>query len=1478
MTATTLLSCAVGCSDDSFGPASCARSFDFTLTFEQSILSILPSALLLLAVPPRLFLLSKRQSSTDGYRKFAFKAVGSRIFAALVHIKCILAATNAALQLSLLVLWSSSSRIQIPTSVPSTALSFIDSVMILCLSYFEEAKSIRPSSLLSVYLLLSVVFDAAQVRTLWLTNRTNVAAVQTASIAVRTILLFLEAQSKTSYLKLPFKDYPPEAKSGILNLSFVWWLNQLFAKGFRKLITTEDLFALDHTLRSEAVGRRLQVNWDRRASRARSALPKAVLVSLEWDLLLAVFPRLCLVGFTFAQPFLITSAINYVDGPASASNTNLAYGLLGATFLIYLGISVSSVHYKQYFARVVVIFRGSMISLIYNQTLTFRDGLSAESAALTLMSTGNACPSIVSNDINLDNIVGFLENIYDMWARVLEISVGTWLLERQLGATCVVPLIVVLGMSILLRGTGLLRSCVGGQTLVAKTIGKDQQNWNQAIQTRVKNTSNTLGSMKAIKISGYADALRSNLQDERRRELELSGPFFMGIIAGLPTIWSPVITFMVFAIQASLRGQESLTTAQTFTSLSLITLVTSPAAKLLALLPQIAAAFGCFERIQTYLLSEKRADNRKRLSTKSSITLATDKTQEPEAFELTMIQPAPSPDINAVRFDNVTISVTSEVITKATFDIPKGSFTVIIGPVGSGKTTLLKAILGELPCQSGSVSIFSNSMSYCSQASFVLNGSVKENICGPLGAESIDEKWYATVMNACDLDMDVQRWSNRDDTVVGSKGLKLSGGQKQRLALARAVYARRDLVLLDDTMSALDNKTHETITRQLFSRTGVLRQLGTTVVLTSHSTRILRLADQIIVLDREGNITLHESYESLRGEDPSNAATSIQPHEMKDNSSSMEDLHSEESTSKTSGNAAPDNDLMDLTRRTGDLKLYSYYLQIIGWPLSLIFLIANVAAAFTDNFPQVWLKWWAADDVGQLSKYLPVYVALALAATISASVCIWVVFLRIMPKSAAMLHAKLLDTVISAPLSFFASTDSGVTLNRFSQDMSLVDLALPIALLSLVMACFDCIAKVGLIATGSSYMAISIPFTIITIFFIQHVYLKTSRQLRYLDLENKSPLYSHYTETLEGLATFRAFGWELNVMEIQAKYLDNSQIPYYMLLCVQRWLNLVLDLLVTALAITVVALAVNLRTTTNAGLLGIALNNILSFNKALSSVVTSWTSLETSLGAIARVKTFTTSTPSENKPNEDQSCPPGWPGSGAVELREVSVKYDDGSVALDNISMTIAPGQKIGICGRSGSGKSSLISAILRLVSVSTGTIMIDGIDIHTLRPDTLRQSLIAVPQDSLTLSGTVRSNIDPLSVASDTAITSALEKVGIWAVLESRGGLEATLLDQPLSQGEQQLIGLARVMLRTGRVLILDEATSSVDDETDQMVQRVIAEEFAEYTVITVAHRLETILSSDKIAVLDAGKMVEFDSPENLLATDGMFRQLYRS
>lgn len=384
-----------------------------------------------------------------------------------------------------------------------------------------------------------------------------------------------------------------------------------------------------------------------------------------------------------------------------------------------------------------------------------------------------------------------------------------------------------------------------------------------------------------------------------------------------------------------------------------------------------------------------------------------------------------------------------------------------------------------------------------------------------------------------------------------------------------------------------------------------------------------------------------------------------------------------------------------------------------------------------------------------------------------------------------------------------------------------------------------------------------------------------------MDLEAKSPLYSHFIETLSGLTTIRAFGWTEKFREQNLTLLDTSQKPYYLLFCIQRWLGLVLDLLVTALAVILMILIVKLRTNISPSYVGLALLNVMTFNEALAQIIKNWTNMETAVGAVSRLKNFSAMTASENLPQEIGSVPENWPESGAIEFRNVKASYTPASMpVIHNLNLTIKPGERIGICGRSGSGKSSLIAALFRMLELHAGSsIIIDGIDISTLPRQTIRARLNAIPQDPFFLRSTVRHNADPYNLHSDTAIISALEKVHLWSLISSKGGLAAQLDAEFFSHGQRQLFCLARAILRGGRIVVLDEATSSVDSETDKLMQKVIREVFEGCTILAVAHRLDTITDFDRIVLLGKGEVVESGRFEDLMRREGgAFRELYAS
>jgi ATP-binding cassette subfamily C (CFTR/MRP) protein 1 len=482
--------------------------------------------------------------------------------------------------------------------------------------------------------------------------------------------------------------------------------------------------------------------------------------------------------------------------------------------------------------------------------------------------------------------------------------------------------------------------------------------------------------------------------------------------------------------------------------------------------------------------------------------------------------------------------------------------------------------------------------------------------------------------------------------------------------------------------------------------------------------------------------------------------------------------------------------------------------------------------------------------------------------------------------SGIQLHNTLLRTVMSAPMSFFSKTSTGSITTRFSQDIQLIDGQLPLAVMCVVSNLFICIAQALLIASATFYVALCFPVLIAVFYVIQKYYLRTSRQLRLLDLEEKAPVYTQFIESLGGLTTIRAFAWQAQSIDHNNQLVDHSQRPFYLLFMIQRWLTLVLDLITTALAILVVGVAVKLRGDISAGFAGVSLTQLISFAGYMKLTVLFWTQLETSIGAVSRIKQLTASTEDENFPTRSCEEPPAsWPQSGELNITNVSASYDS-SLALSHITLSISPGEHIGICGRTGSGKSSLLHVLTGLLPLDSGTITIDGISTDSVPLATLRTRLNAIPQDSLLLPHTTtRRNLDPNSTSPISALEAVLEKVGLTPAIARSGGLDAPLSEDALSHGEKQLFSLARALLRPSKIVLLDEVAGGVDRDTEVKVRDLFKEEFKGRTVVSVVHRLEMIRDFDRVVVMDEGKIMEVGEPGELLSREGgAFKKLWES
>lgn len=711
-------------------------------------------------------------------------------------------------------------------------------------------------------------------------------------------------------------------------------------------------------------------------------------------------------------------------------------------------------------------------------------------------------------------------------------------------------------------------------------------------------------------------------------------------------------------------------------------------------------------------------------------------------------------------------------------------------------------------------------------------------------------------------------------------------------------------------MSGLDASTEEIIFDSLFGTKGLLRGNETTVILVTNSVRRLSHANHIIALGQNGTIAEQGTFDDLSR---ANGYVSIicgegncptERHATEEKCPTMSSVLNSGQAESSSDDRFDSHSAASL----GNLSIYGYYIRTFGWTRWVVFWIFCALYGFGTAFPSVWVKWWTSYNAGhphsKIAYYLSLYAIFAAFGVVALAIAASIMVMAMVPRAAKTLHQRLLTSVLSAPLSFFASTDTGAITNRFSQDLELIDMELPVALVrSAMMACL-LVAQLVVILVSAKYVGVALPCAIAVVYFVQVFYLRTSRRLRLLDIEAKALLGTEFLELLSGQVTIRAFQSEGRHLSQFMQALNSAQKPFYLLYCVQRWLNLVLDLIVGSIAILIVIIAVKSKGHTDASMTGLALVNLVSFAQMLKQLISNYTLLETSMGALARVRAFTTETESENSPGDkDTKIPEQWPLLGGIRFNNVTASYrniaqvgDNSSdektrirPTLDNLSFSIEPGTRVALCGRTGSGKSSIVLSLLRMLDLESGYITIDGLDISNMPRQEVRSRLIAMPQDPFVLPGTVRDNVDPLGTATDEEVEAALSKVRLLDALKNAkrdsgdegDDPQSSVINMPLtadmlSHGQRQLLCLARTFVRKSSVLILDEATASLDSQTDAFVQKIIRSEFQKHTIIAIAHRLDTIMDFDVVFILDEGQVVESGRPMDLVQRDSRFKELF--
>ncbi|KAH8131304.1 hypothetical protein FP744_10009106 [Trichoderma asperellum] len=1419
------------------------KQFDFNIEFEQVFLSIIPSAL---------FIIVSLWVSVSQARKPA--VVNAPIFR---FIKVGAIAIYTILQLALLVLAATGRFHATRIFIAASALKLFSGVFMIPLSIVEHSRSARPSILLTGYLFLSLLLDVTQARTLYLSSAISAERIYsnlfTAATALKAVVLVLESQQKSKWISWNEKEHSPEETSGIFSLGVFFWMNRLFLAGYKKVLFIDDLYSLDSSLDPKTLREKFYQNLNySRMKGDKFGLTKVLIRTLKGPLLLPIIPRLGLLGFTFAQPFFIERLLDYLA--EDELDPNIGYGFIGASLFIYAGIALCWAFHRYYHHRMRTMLRSILVTETFITATKARIGTGDDTAALTLMST------------DIERIRMGFRQLHDIWASVIQVALSAWMLNNQLGAVFVAPI-------------GVVVLCFIGLVILMNFIGNAQRDWMALVQKRVGLTATVIASMKNLKISGISSSVSDFVQKLRVEEL-VAGVRFRKIFIGaallgfIPLLISPALTFAF--------TQNQLNASRVFTSLSFLTLLTLPLSQVFQSIPEVISALACIGRIQAFLECETREDFRQVF------------TDIRRSLEKASMDNVPSSDLEVViENGNFGWEADKFVLRDVNIQIPKSSLTLVVGPVGSGKSTLCKALLGEIPFHDGHLILNSRvpHVGFCDQTAFLSNGSVKDNI---VGFSPVNNERYAEVIDATALAFDFATLPQGDQTNVGSDGISLSGGQKQRVSLARALYLQTNLLILDDVFSGLDADTEEQVFRKVFGVDGLLKRRRSTVLLCTHSIRHLPSADYVIALG-DGTISEQGTFKELMANQGylqrlglKNSFDDDTSSEISTSKESVQELKPQVNQGKTAKvTIAPE---MDTSRQVGDGTVYKHYMKSMGWFLATSALFFASLWGFFLNFSTIWLTYWVDDinaehPVHSYAYWAGLYALLQICALISLfllGASIWIISIK---KAGANLHQDILRTLFRAPLRFFTDTDTGVTTNLFSQDLNLIDTELPDAVVSTLFSITQVIGQMAVMLTSSRYLAISFPFLIALLYMVQRFYLRTSRQLRLLDLEAKSPLYTHFLDTVRGITTLRAFGFIPDDIHKNARLLTSSQRPSYLLLMIQEWLNLVLNVVVMLLAVAMTTLAVRLHS--NSAFAGAALYSLLSFGENLAGIVLFWTNLETSLGAIARLKTFNETVKPEDRDGETTVPPVQWPQRGVVELKGVSANYAvedrDSAVtnlALRNIHLMINSGEKIAICGRTGSGKSSLIALLLKIldpISATAENIWIDDLPLHRLDRSVLRQRIIAVPQEAVFLpdGSTFQANLDVSEEATREECEAVLAAVGLWKFIEERGGLDAGMSASTFSAGQRQLMSLGRALLKRsirkqksgtntkhGGILLLDEVSSSVDKETERVMQEIIRTEFKDYTVIAVSHRLDMIMDFDRVVVMDTGEIVEVGNP----------------
>ncbi|KAE8148597.1 P-loop containing nucleoside triphosphate hydrolase protein [Aspergillus avenaceus] len=1317
-------------------------------------------------------------------------------------------------------------------------------------------------------------------------------------------LEYLVPKKQSAYDALGDEDECPYEYADIFAVLSFSWMTPMMKFGYKNFLTQDDLWNLRRRDTTRATGQSLVENWEHELQKDKPSLWMALFKSFGSPYFRGAVIKCGSDALSFVQPQLLRILIDFINSYTTDDPQPVIRGVAIALGMFIVSVT-QTICLHQYFQRAFdtgMRVKSSLTAMIYAKSLRLSsEGRSAKT-------TGDIVNHMAVDQQRLSDLTQFG---MQLWSAPFQITL------------CMLSLYQLVGVS-MFAGIGVMILMIPLNGVIARMMKKLQLVQMKNKDSRSRLMTEILNNIKSIKLYAWNTAFMNKLS-HIRNDLELNTLRKIGATQSIANFtWqsTPFLvscsTFTVFALTDS----RPLTTSVVFPALTLFNLLTFPLSILPMVITSIIEASVAVKRLTDYFTAEELQTNA--VKTEESVAHVGDESVRIRDASFTWN-----------RYDG------SHVIENINFSARKGELSCIVGRVGAGKSSLLQSLLGDLWRTEGEV-VVRGQIAYVAQSPWVMNASVRENI---VFGHRWDPDFYELTVEACALLDDFKNLPDGDQTEVGERGISLSGGQKARLTLARAVYARADIYLLDDVLSAVDQHVGRHLINKVLGRTGILS--SKTRILATNAIPVLKEADFIGLL-RDKTLVEKGTYEQLlamKGEVANLVRTTMNDSDD-ENLSSDNELASPESSETTTMIDNEDSELSDTdeaeqeigsllpirssgqrrqstvtlrrasaaswkgprrklgdeenvlkskqtqeTSQQGKVKwsVYGEYAKNSNIVAVCFYLAALLGSQTAQVAGSYWLKYWSEMSEKQpnlnTGKFIAVYLAFGLGSSILVIVQNLVLWIFCSIEASRKLHERMAFAIFRSPMSFFETTPSGRILNRFSSDVYRIDEVLARTFNMLFGNSAKALFTMAVIASSTpAFLLLAIPLGYVYLSY-QKYYLRTSRELKRLDSVTRSPIYAHFQESLGGISTIRAYKQEDRFTLENEWRMDENLRAYFPSISANRWLAVRLEFIGSVIILASAVLSIISVTTgsgLSAGMVGLAMSYALQITQSLNWIVRQTVEVETNIVSVERVLEYA-NLPSEAPEVIFKHRPTiGWPAQGAVSFKNYSTRYRPGlDLVLKDINLDIKPHEKIGVVGRTGAGKSSLTLALFRIIEPDGGNISIDDLNVSTIGLFDLRGRLAIIPQDPAMFEGTVRDNLDPRHVHADSELWGVLEHARLKEHVASMDGqLDARIQEggSNLSQGQRQLVSLARALLTPSNILVLDEATAAVDVETDALLQRTLRSSiFERRTIITIAHRINTIIDSDRIVVLDKGRVAEFDTPAELIKRGGKFYELVK-